>query len=44
MQPGKYVVLRNAKVEMMKARMRLAIDKFGKILAPEQAYDFNVKV
>jgi len=43
-QPGKYLVLRNAKVEMIKARMRLAVDKFGKISVPEQAYDFEVKV
>ena len=44
MQPGKYLMLRNAKVEMIKARMRLAVDKFGKISVPEQAYDFEVKV
>ncbi len=36
-QPGKTVILRNAKIDMFKGFMRLAVDKWGKIDSTENA-------
>jgi replication factor A1 len=41
LKPGRTVVLRNARVDMFKGYMRLAVDKWGKI---EAATDVNFNV
>jgi replication factor A1 len=41
MQPGKTIIVRNAKIDMFKGFMRLAVDKWGKI---ENAPDLNAEV
>lgn len=42
MKPGTAVILRNAKIDVFKGSMRLAVDKWGRIEATELA-DFTVK-
>ncbi|KAH6764255.1 Nucleic acid-binding [Perilla frutescens var. hirtella] len=37
MQPGTSVILRNAKIDMFKGTMRLAVDKWGRIEVAEPA-------
>uniref|UniRef100_A0A2P2PUB1 Single-stranded DNA binding protein Ssb-like OB fold domain-containing protein n=1 Tax=Rhizophora mucronata TaxID=61149 RepID=A0A2P2PUB1_RHIMU len=37
MKPGATVILRNAKIDMFKGSMRLAVDKWGRIEAAEPA-------
>ncbi|XP_057796364.1 uncharacterized protein At4g28440-like [Salvia miltiorrhiza] len=37
MKPGTSVILRNAKIDMFKGTMRLAVDKWGRIEAAEPA-------
>ncbi|XP_051126311.1 uncharacterized protein At4g28440-like [Andrographis paniculata] len=37
MQPGNTVILRNAKIDMFKGSMRLAVDKWGRIEVTEPA-------
>lgn len=43
MKPGNTVILRNAKIDMFKGSMRLAVDKWGRVEVTEPA-DFVVKV
>lgn len=42
MKPGTTVILRNAKIDMFKGSMRLAVDKWGRIDVTEPA-TFTVK-
>ncbi|KAG8045488.1 hypothetical protein GUJ93_ZPchr0008g13471 [Zizania palustris] len=42
LKPGATVILRNAKIDMFKGSMRLAVDKWGRIEAAEPA-NFTVK-
>ncbi|MED6146821.1 hypothetical protein PIB30_038222 [Stylosanthes scabra] len=42
MKPGSTLTLRNAKIDMFKGSMRLAVDKWGRIEVAEPA-TFNVK-
>ncbi|KAJ8438264.1 hypothetical protein Cgig2_030629 [Carnegiea gigantea] len=42
MKPGTAVILRNAKIDMFKGTMRLAVDKWGRIEVTEPA-NFTVK-
>ncbi|KAL9244492.1 hypothetical protein vseg_018264 [Gypsophila vaccaria] len=42
MQPGATVILRNAKIDMFKGSMRLAVDKWGRVEVTEPA-SFEVK-
>ncbi|KAK0590388.1 hypothetical protein LWI29_026382 [Acer saccharum] len=42
MTPGATVILRNAKIDMFKGAMRLAVDKWGRIEVTEPA-DYEVK-
>ncbi|KAE8125839.1 hypothetical protein FH972_020609 [Carpinus fangiana] len=42
MQPGTTVILRNAKIDMFKGSMRLAVDKWGRVEVTEPA-NFVVK-
>lgn len=42
-QPGKYITLRNAKIDMFRGSMRLAVDHWGKVDALEDA-NFEAKV
>lgn len=42
MKPGTNVILRNAKIQMYKGTMRLAVDKWGRIEVVEPA-EFAVK-
>ncbi|WOL11022.1 hypothetical protein Cni_G19783 [Canna indica] len=42
MNPGNTVILRNAKIDMFKGSMRLAVDKWGRIEVTEPA-NFTVK-
>ncbi|CAK9161335.1 unnamed protein product [Ilex paraguariensis] len=42
MEPGTTVILRNAKIDMFKGSMRLAVDKWGLVEVTEPA-SFNVK-
>lgn len=37
MKPGTSVILRNAKIDMFKGSMRIAVDKWGRIEATEPA-------
>lgn len=41
MKPGTTVILRNAKIDMFKGAMRLAVDKWGRVEVTEPA-DFDV--
>lgn len=42
MNPGSTLILRNAKIDMFKGSMRLAVDRWGRIEVTEPA-DFEVK-
>lgn len=42
MKPGNTVILRNAKIDMFKGSMRMAVDKWGRIEVAEPA-KFTVK-
>ncbi|KAK4253661.1 hypothetical protein QN277_010308 [Acacia crassicarpa] len=42
MEPGATLILRNAKVDMFKGSMRLAVDKWGRI-EPTEPANFDVK-
>lgn len=42
MEPGATVILRNAKIDMFKGSMRLAVDKWGRVEVTEPAA-FTVK-
>eukprot|EP00262_Sarcandra_glabra_P011191 TRINITY_DN26936_c0_g1_i1.p1 TRINITY_DN26936_c0_g1~~TRINITY_DN26936_c0_g1_i1.p1 ORF type:complete len:138 (-),score=17.70 TRINITY_DN26936_c0_g1_i1:368-781(-) len=42
MKPDTTVILRNAKIDMFKGSMRLAVDKWGRVEVTEQA-EFTVK-
>lgn len=42
MKEGSTVILRNAKIDMFKGSMRLAVDKWGRVEVTEPA-DFTVK-
>ncbi|KAG6531147.1 uncharacterized protein At4g28440-like [Zingiber officinale] len=42
MKPGNTIILRNARIDMFKGSMRLAVDKWGRIEVTEPA-DFTVK-
>ena len=42
MEPGNTVILRNAKIDMFKGSMRLAVDKWGRVEVTEPA-SFTVK-
>lgn len=42
MQEGSTIILRNAKIDMFKGSMRLAVDKWGRIEVTEPA-SFTVK-
>lgn len=42
MTPGTTLILRNAKIDMFKGSMRLAVDKWGRIEVTDPA-DFTVK-
>lgn len=42
MKPGDTVILRNAKIDMFKGTMRLAVDKWGRVEVTEPA-SFEVK-
>lgn len=42
MKPGNTVILRNAKIDMFKGSMRLAVDKWGRVEVTEPA-EFVVK-
>lgn len=42
MKPGSTVILRNAKIDMFKGTMRLAVDKWGRVEVTEPA-NFEVK-
>lgn len=42
MKPGNTVTLRNAKIDMFKGSMRLAVDKWGRVEVAEPA-NFEVK-
>jgi replication factor A1 len=42
MTEGVTVILRNAKIDMFKGSMRLAVDKWGRV-EPAEAADFVVK-
>ena len=42
MQPDATVILRNAKIDMFKGSMRLAVDKWGRVEVTEPA-QFEVK-
>lgn len=41
-KPGATVILRNAKIDMFKGTMRLAVDKWGRVEVTEPS-DFAVK-
>ncbi|EER93484.1 hypothetical protein BDA96_01G100500 [Sorghum bicolor] len=43
MKPGTTVELRNAKIDMFKGSMRLAVDKWGIVKAAESSAEFTVK-
>ncbi|CAO1943248.1 unnamed protein product, partial [Urochloa humidicola] len=43
MKPGATVELRNAKIDMFKGSMRLAVDKWGIVKAAESPAEFTVK-
>jgi len=43
LQPGDTVVVRNAKIDMFKGFMRLAVDKWGSLKTADQPAPFQVK-
>ncbi|CAH8383913.1 unnamed protein product [Eruca vesicaria subsp. sativa] len=43
MKEGKIVTLRNAKIDMYKGSMRLAVDKWGRVEVEEEPTDITVK-
>ncbi|KAF2619713.1 hypothetical protein F2Q68_00042562 [Brassica cretica] len=43
MKEGKVVTLRNAKIDMYKGSMRLAVDRWGRVEVAEEATDISVK-
>lgn len=43
MQAGATVTLRNAKIDMFKGSMRLAVDRWGLVEVAEDPADFTVK-
>jgi len=42
-QPGHTIIARNAKIDMFKGFMRLAVDKWGKLESATEAAPFEVK-
>jgi len=44
MKPGTYLKLTNAKVDMVKATMRLAVNAFGKVELADASTDFQPNV
>ena len=42
--PGSYIVLRNARIDMFRGSMRLAVNQWGKVEEAEPNQDFEVKV
>lgn len=42
--PGEYLVFRNARTDMFRGSMRLAVNQWGKVEAAEPNQDFQVKV
>lgn len=42
--PGEYLVFRNARTDMFRGSMRLAVNEWGKVEAAEPNQDFQVKV
>ena len=42
--PGHYIVLHNAKIDMFRGSMRLAVNQYGKVEPAESTEDFDVKV
>lgn len=42
--PGDYLVFRNARTDMFRGSMRLAVNQWGKVEAAEPNQDFQVKV
>lgn len=42
MKPDATIILRNAKIDMFKGSMRLAVDKWGRVEAADPS-DFSVK-
>ena len=42
LKPGNTVIIRNAKIDMFKGSMRLAVDKWGRVEVTEPA-SFNIK-
>ncbi|KAF3584473.1 hypothetical protein F2Q69_00026283 [Brassica cretica] len=43
MKEGKVVTLRNAKIDMYKGSMRLAVDRWGRVEVAEEPIDMTVK-
>ncbi|CAH9074813.1 unnamed protein product [Cuscuta epithymum] len=43
MTPGNTVIIRNAKIDMFKGSMRLAVDKWGRVEVTEEPANFDVK-
>lgn len=43
-KPGEYLVFRNARIDMFRGSMRLAVNEWGKVEAAEPNQDFQVKV
>jgi hypothetical protein len=43
-RPGKYIILRNAKVDMFRGSMRLAVNLWGKVEEDANPTEFDVKV
>jgi len=43
-QPGKTIIVRNAKIDMFKGYMRLAVDKWGKIEQSKDSGKFEAKI
>lgn len=42
--PGSYIVLRNARIDMFRGSMRLAVNQWGKVEEAEPNQDFEVKM
>jgi len=42
--PGSYIVLRNARIDMFRGSMRLAVNQWGKVEEAEPNQDFQVKM
>ncbi|CAN8272257.1 unnamed protein product [Cochlearia groenlandica] len=43
MKEGKIVTLRNAKIDMYKGSMRLAVDRWGRVEVVEEHADITIK-